>query len=189
MAKSKKSSKAAVTSRQVLIGGLAVVLIAAIISASVGIASMFWKVPLNEGNNAIVRDNPGEWFYNGSDEAVYETEPYRQGRKLSVTAKSWGKDYFYFRYQPGEKEGLNFGDEFKVTFKVELSADGKVVYRYDNDSTQVAEALLKADEEQELTLEGCVYTEGSGPFYIGVPSDTIAGATLTVRNVEFEVVE
>lgn len=184
-----KKTKSAETIKLIGGGVLAVLLIAAIIAASVGIASVFWKTPLNEGNNAIVRDNPGEFYYNGSDAAVYEKEPYRQGNKVSVTAEDWGDDYFYFRYQPGEQEGLNLGDEFTVTFTVELSADGKVVYRYDNDSVSIQEAQLTAGKEVELTLTGCVLTSDSGPFYVGVPSDTEAGATFTVSDVKFEKAE
>lgn len=189
MAKKKSGGKTADTAKVVFGGIVAVLLIGAIVAASVGIASIFWKTPLNEGNNAIVRNDPGEWYYNGSDAAVYKEDPYMQGGKLIVTAESWGDDYFYFRYQPGEKEGLNLGDEFSVTFKAKLSADGEIAYRYDNDSTPVTTAELIADEEQELTLEGCVYTDGSGPFYVGVPSDTEPGATLTVWDVEFTVEE
>lgn len=183
-----KKTKSADTVKLIGGGVLAVLLIAAIVAASVGIASVFWKTKLPEGTNAAVRDTPGKWFYNASEGAVFEEEPSIQNGKLSVTAKDWGTDYFYFRYQPGEKEGLEVGDEFSVTFTAELSCAGKIIYRYDDDSTLKQEAALTAGEAKTFTLEGCVLTEGSGPFYVGVPAETEAGATFTLSDVRFEKV-
>ena len=143
---------------------------------------------LPQGNNAAVRDTPGKWFYNASDGAVFTEEPAEKDGVLTVTAEDWGTDYFYFRYQPGEAEGLSVGDEFTVTFTAELSCDGKAVYRYDDDSTLKQEAALTAGEEKTFTLEGCVLTEGSGPFYVGSPAETEEGATFTLSDVQFEKV-
>lgn len=144
---------------------------------------------LPQGNNAAVRDTPGKWFYNASDGAVFAAEPVEKNGVLTVTAEDWGTDYFYFRYQPGEAEGLAVGDEFTVTFTAELSCDGKAVYRYDDDSTAKTEGELTAGEAKTFTLEGCVLSEGSGPFYVGVPAETEAGATFSVRDVVFEKTE
>ena len=143
---------------------------------------------LPQGNNAAVRDTPGKWFYNASDGAVFTEEPAEKDGVLTVTAEDWGTDYFYFRYQPGEAEGLSVGDEFTVTFTAELSCDGSIRYRYDDDSTVVTEGELTAGEAKTFTLEGCVLSEGSGPFYVGVPAETEAGATFTLSDVTFEKV-
>ena len=184
-----KKAKSADTIKLIGGGVLAVLLIAAIVAASVGIASVFWKTKLPEGTNAAVRDTPGKWFYNASEGAVFEEEPAIQNGKLSVTAEDWGTDYFYFRYMPGDKEDLTIGDAFTVTFTAKLSVDGKIVYRYDNDSTPVTEGQMTADKEQTFTLTGCVLTENSGPFDVGLPDTTAAGATFEVWDVEFERVE
>lgn len=184
-----KKTKSADTIKLIGGGVLAILLLAAIVAASVGIASVFWKTKLPEGTNAAVRDTPGKWFYNASEGAVFEEEPSIQNGKLSVTAEDWGTDYFYFRYMPGDKEDLTVGDAFTVTFTAKLSVDGDMVYRYGNDSVSIQEAKLTADKEQTFTLTGCVLTENSGPFYVGLPDTTAAGATFEVWDVEFEKVE
>ena len=172
----------------VIVAVFGVLLIAAVAALSAYIFGAFDGGKLPEGTNAVVRDTPGKWFYNASDGAVFTEEPAEKDGVMTVTAEDWGTDYFYFRYQPGEKEGLEVGDEFTVTFTAELSCAGKIIYRYDDDSTLKQEAALTAGEEKTFTLEGCVLTEGSGPFYAGVPAETEEGATFTLSDVQFEKV-
>ena len=172
----------------VIVAVFGVLLLAAVAALSAYIFGAFDGGKLPEGNNAVVRDTPGKWFYNASDGAVFDEEPTEKNGVLTVTAEDWGTDYFYFRYQPGEKEGLKVGDEFTVTFTAELSCNGAIRYRYDDDSTLKQEASLTAGEEKTFTLEGCVLTEGSGPFYAGIPAETEEGATFTLSDVRFEKV-
>ena len=69
-----------------------------------------------------------------------------------------------------------------------MSCDVNIRYRYDDDSTAKTEGELTAGEAKTFTLEGCVLSEGSGPFYVGVPAETEAGATFTLSDVTFEKV-
>ena len=172
----------------VIVAVFGVLLLAAVAALSAYIFGAFDGGKLPEGTNAVVRDTPGKWFYNASDGAVFEEEPAEKNGVLTVTAEEWGTDAFYFRYQPGEKEGLEVGDEFSVTFTAELSCDGAIRYRFDGTDSLMQEAVLTAGEEKTFTLEGCVLTEGSGPFYVGVPAETEEGATFTLSDVRFEKV-
>ena len=167
---------------------VAALLIAAVAALGAYIFGAFDGDKLPQGTNAVVRDNPGKWYYNASEAVQFSEEPTVKNGVLTVTAETWGTDNFYFRYQPGEKEGLKIGDEFTVTFTAELSCDGDIRYRFDGTSSVMQEATLTAGEEKTFTLEGCVLTEGSGPFYVGVPAETEEGATFTLSDVQFEKV-
>ncbi len=148
---------------------------------------------LSLGKNSVVKANPGVWFYNSSDQAVFTADPNRDATSgtLSVTASSWGTDMFYFRYQPdATKDGVAVGDTFTVTFTVKLSVAGQVVYKYDGMTENGGvsyTANLEADVEQTLTLT-TTRTENGGPLWIAVPKETTAGATFTVSDITIQKV-
>ncbi len=124
---------------------------------------------LTVGQNAVVRDNPGVWYYHDSH-GVYSAKPSydAEANTLSVTATSWGNDAFYFRYQPSEeKDGLLVGDWFTASFTVATDFDAYIRYGFENAANSKIVAVT-ANTPVELTMDATEFAEGSGPFFISI---------------------
>lgn len=147
---------------------------------------------LSLGNMATVRANPGIWFYNSADSAVFTVKPNRDAETgtLSVTAESWGKDAFYFRYQPNEeKDGLVLGDIFTITFTAQTDFDAYIRYGYEGEgSTSVA---ITANTPQTITLPVATLSE-EGLFFVSVRGEggnstpPATAGTFTISDVSID---
>ena len=147
---------------------------------------------LSLGNMATVRANPGIWFYNSADSAVFTVKPNRDAETgtLSVTAESWGKDAFYFRYQPNEeKDGLALGDMFTITFTAQTDFDAYIRYGYEGEGSN--SVAITANTPQTITLSAVTLSE-EGLFFVSVrgesgnstPPET--AGTFTVSDISIE---
>lgn len=149
---------------------------------------------LELGKIAQVKANPGFWYYhaNGTVFAAEGEPAYSEDGILSVTATSWGSDAFYFRYQPGEKEGLTAEDEFTVTFVVETDFAVTIRWGYEGASnSQTVE--IEANTPTTLTMTATVGS--NGPFFVSVckvDSEKFLGpddaGTFTVSDISFQKV-
>lgn len=147
---------------------------------------------LSLGSMATVRANPGIWFYNSADSAVFTVKPNRDAETgtLSVTAESWGKDAFYFRYQPNEeKDGLVLGDMFTITFTAQTDFDAYIRYGYEGEgSTSVA---ITANTPQTITLPAATLSE-EGLFFVSVRGESgnstppATAGTFTISDVSID---
>lgn len=147
---------------------------------------------LSLGSMATVRANPGIWFYNSADSAVFTVKPNRDAETgtLSVTAEGWGKDAFYFRYQPNEeKDGLVLGDMFTITFTAQTDFDAYIRYGYEGEgSTSVA---ITANTPQTITLPAATLSE-EGLFFVSVRGEggnstpPATAGTFTISDVSID---
>ena len=147
---------------------------------------------LSLGSMATVRANPGIWFYNSADSAVFTVKPNRDAETgtLSVTAEGWGKDAFYFRYQPNEeKDGLVLGDMFTITFTAQTDFDAYIRYGYEGEgSTSVA---ITANTPQTITLPAATLSE-EGLFFVSVRGESgnstppATAGTFTISDVSID---
>lgn len=157
---------------------------------------------LSLGNMKTVRENPGIWFYNSADSAVFTVKPNRDAATgtLSVTTASqddegnpingWGKDAFYFRYQPNEeKDGLALGDMFTITFTAQTDFDAYIRYGYEGEGSN--SVAITANTPQTITLSAVTLSE-EGLFFVSVrgesgnstPPET--AGTFTVSDISIE---
>lgn len=155
---------------------------------------------LDQGKMSVVSANPGIWFYNAADSAVFSAKPNYDAEEgvLSVTADSWGSDAFYFRYQPSEEDdGFSVGDFFTVSFTVQTDFDTNVRYGYEGaHNAQVVP--ITANTPLELTMESTAVGE-DGLFFVSVctpdPNDSskfgapASAGTFTVSEIVFEAAE
>lgn len=134
---------------------------------------------LTSSNNSGVIANPGKWYYscdgaNGTEYEFASTPKYENGTIIfAFNRMAEGTPTYQLRYQPE----LAAGTAYTVTFTVELSAPGKVVYGTDYKAYEFAEAGT-----QTITWEGEV--SSSAPFMIQIRStDRSAPITMTVSNI------
>ncbi|MBO7196941.1 MAG: Ig-like domain-containing protein [Clostridia bacterium] len=133
---------------------------------------------LTSSNNSGVVANPGKWFYSfdgadGNEYDIVAAPKYEDGTiVVEFLRQAEGTPTYQLRYQPE----LEVGASYSITFTVELSAAGKVVYGNDYKAYEFAEAGT-----QTLTWTGAV---GTSPFMIQVRStDRSAPITITVSNI------
>ena len=133
---------------------------------------------LTSSNNSGVVANPGKWFYSfdgadGNEYDIVAAPKYDDGTiVVEFLRQAEGTPTYQLRYQPE----LEVGASYSITFTVELSAAGKVVYGNDYKAYEFAEAGT-----QTLTWTGAV---GTSPFMIQVRStDRSAPITITVSNI------
>lgn len=147
---------------------------------------------LSLGNMATVRANPGIWFYNSADSAVFTVKPNRDAETgtLSVTAESWGKDAFYFRYQPNEeKDGLVLGDMFTITFTAQTDFDAYIRYGYEGEGSN--SVAITANTPQTITLPAATLSE-EGLFFVSVRGEggnstpPATAGTFTISDVSID---
>ena len=135
---------------------------------------------LTTSNNSGVIANPGKWFYSfdGSDGNEYDivaVPKYENGTiVVEFIRMAEGSPTYQLRYQPELEVGANYS----ITFTVEVSAAGKVVYGNDYKAHEFTEAGSKT-----LTWTGAV--DGTNkPFIIQIRStDRSAPITMTVSNI------
>ncbi len=134
---------------------------------------------LTSSNNSGVVANPGKWFYSfdgadGNEYDIVSAPKYEDGTiVVEFTRQAEGTPTYQLRYQPE----FEVGTSYSISFTVEVSAAGKVVYGNDYKAYEFAEAGT-----QTLTWTGAV--SASAPFMIQVRStNRSAPITITVSNI------
>ena len=134
---------------------------------------------LTSSNNSGVVANPGQWFYsadgaNGNEYEFASTPVYKDGViTFAFNRMAEGSPTYQLRYQPN----LPVDTQYTITFTVEVSAAGKVIYGTDYKTYEFTEAGTHT-----ITWTGKV---GNSPFLIGIRStDRSAPITVTVSDVE-----
>lgn len=143
------------------------------------------KYTLTVSNNAGVVADPGKWYYicdgeAGTDYELVGVPEYDNGTIVFAFNKmAEGTPTYQLRYQPD----MAVGTTYTITFTVEVSAAGKVIYGNDYKAFEFEEAGT-----QTLTWTGEV--SASAPFMIQIRStDRSQPITLTVTDIAFTAAE
>lgn len=148
---------------------------------------------LTSARNDDVAADPGKWYYfaDGSEGSSYsfatDGRPVYQNGGVQVTLIELNSGYYYFRYQPGgaDDTGLIEGDEYAITFTVELNVAGPVEFSGGN-SVQV-----NANQPTVISYSGTVGT----PFYVGLGASkftdkiSVEGMQFRVSNISVEKIQ
>lgn len=134
--------------------------------------------------NSEVVKNPGKWFYfcdgkDGVDYSLASLPTYENGIITFTFAKmAEGSPLYQLKYQPT----FAAGSQYTVTFKVTLSAAGKVVYGTDYKAVDFAAAGTKT-----VAWKGSVQAASTNkPFLIQFRStDRNAPITMTISDIVF----
>ncbi len=135
-------------------------------------------------NNSGTMANPGKWFYfcdgaAGTDYELASAPAMNNGTiTFAFNKMAEGSPAYQLRFQPKFAEGSTY----TVTFKVTLSAAGKVVYGTDYKAKELA-----AGETATVTWTGTVQAASTNkPFLIQFRStDRSAPITMTVSEIVF----
>lgn len=135
-------------------------------------------------NNSGTMANPGKWFYfcdgaAGTDYELASAPAMNNGTiTFAFTRMAEGSPAYQLRFQPTFAEGSTY----TVTFKVTLSAAGKVVYGTDYKAKE-----LTAGETATVTWTGTVQAASTNkPFLMQFRStDRSAPITMTVSEIVF----
>lgn len=136
-------------------------------------------------NNSGTMANPGKWFYfcdgaAGTDYELASAPAMNNGTiTFAFTRMAEGSPAYQLRFQPTFAEGSTY----TVTFKVTLSAAGKVVYGTDYKAKEFAAAGTET-----ITWTGTVQAASTNkPFIIQFRStDRSAPITMTISEIVFK---
>ena len=142
------------------------------------------KYSIEKQTNSYVSSHPGKWFYycdgtRGVDYELSAIPSYDNGViTFAFNKMAEGSPSYQLRFQPTFGEGA----QYTVTFKVTLSAAGKVVYGTDYKAVDFAAAGTKT-----VTWKGTVQAASTNkPFLIQFRStDRNAPITMTISDIVF----
>ncbi len=142
------------------------------------------KYSIEKQTNSYVASHPGKWFYYcdgklGVDYELSAIPSYDNGViAFAFNKMAEGSPSYQLRFQPTFGEGA----QYTVTFKVTLSAAGKVVYGTDYKAVDFAAAGTKT-----VTWKGSVQAASTNkPFLIQFRStDRNAPITMTISDIVF----